>query len=200
MTKPLEYIEWLDLWVTGADRETLPRLLLVGDSIARSYFGQVEQALEGKYLCARLCTSTCVCDDVFDRELGLLLDEYSFAVIHFNNGLHGGGYNLATYRSSLERSWDFIATHAPGATCIWAASTPVRVPSKVTELNTKQTEWVAERNSTAATVAGLRGIPVNDLFTPVLEHPEYFAEDGVHYNPAGVAVLGALVVKAVRGE
>lgn len=56
-----------------------------------------------------------------------------------------------------------------------------------------------ERNRTAAEVAAARGIPVNDLFTPVLEHPEYFADDGVHYNAAGVAVLGDAVVKAIRG-
>jgi hypothetical protein len=198
MTKPLEYIEWMDLWVTGADRSDLPRLLLVGDSIARSYFGLVEQAFEGRYLCARLCTSTSVCDDVFCRELSLLLDEYPFTVLHFNNGLHGGGYSLAVYRAGLERTWDFIAAHAPGARCIWAASTPVRVAQRVSELNTKQTEWVAERNRTAVEVARTRGIPVDDLFTPVLEHPEYFADDGVHYNAAGVAVLGEAVVKAVN--
>jgi len=199
MSKPLEYIEWLDLWVTGADRSDLPRLLLVGDSIARSYFSAVEQAFEDRYLCARLCTSTCVCDEVFNRELSLLLDEYPFAVLHLNNGLHGGGYDLATYHAGLERSWDFIAAHAPGARCIWAASTPVRVPQHVVELNTKQTAWVAERNRTAAEVATARDIPVDDLFTPVLEHPEYFADDGVHYNAAGVAVLGETVVKAIRG-
>ncbi|MHB1357551.1 MAG: SGNH/GDSL hydrolase family protein [Anaerolineae bacterium] len=199
MTKPLEYIEWLDLWVTGADRNDLPRLLLVGDSIARSYFSVVDQALMDRYHCARLCTSTCVCDAVFIRELSLLLDEYTFDVVHFNNGLHGGGYDLATYRAGLERTWDFIAAHAPDARCIWAASTPVRVGLHVVELNTKQTEWVAERNRMAAEIAVARSIQVNDLFTPVLEHPEYFAEDGVHYNDAGVQVLGNAVVKAIRG-
>lgn len=126
--------------MTGADRSDLPRLLLVGDSIARSYFGTVEQTFEGRYQCARLCTSTCVCDESFNRELSLLLDEYPFAVLHFNNGLHGGGYDLATYRAGLERTWDFIATHAPGARCIWADSTPVRVALHVADLNTKQTE------------------------------------------------------------
>lgn len=199
MIKPLEYIEWLDLWVTGADRSDLPRLLLVGDSIARSYFGVVDQAFCDRYQCARLCTSTSVCNETFDRELSLLLDEYPFAVIHFNNGLHGSAYDQAAYRAGLERTWDFIAAHAPGARCIWAASTPVRMSLHVADLNTQQTQWVAERNRTAAEVANARGILVNDLFTPVVDHPEYFADDGVHYNDAGVQVLGEVVVKAIRG-
>ncbi|MHB9031955.1 MAG: SGNH/GDSL hydrolase family protein [Anaerolineae bacterium] len=197
MPKPLEYIEWLDLWVAGADKSDLPRLLLVGDSIARSYYGHVDKALEGKFYCARLCTSTCVCDDVYLRELGLLLEEYPFAVIHFNNGLHGGGYSLDDYRAGLERTWDYIALHAPMAQRIWAASTPVRYPKRVEELNVERTAWVIERNRVAAEVAGARHIPVDDLFSPVHMHPEYFSEDGVHYNPAGVAVLGDTVLKAL---
>jgi hypothetical protein len=199
MSKPLESIEWLDMWVTGADRNDLPRLLLVGDSITRSYFNFVEQAFEGRYLCARLCTSASVCNPTFFHELGLLLDDYTFELIHINNGLHGGDYDMAAYRAGLERTWDFIKEHAPGARCIWADSTPVRVAQQVKVLDNERTAWVARRNSTSDEVALARGIPVDDLFTPVLEHSEYFADDGVHYNAAGVAVLGTAVVKAING-
>ncbi len=199
MAKPLEYIEWLDVWVAGADKTDLPRLLLVGDSIARSYYAHVDKALEGRYYCARLCTSTCVCDAAYLRELSLLLDEYPFALIHFNNGLHGGGYTLDEYRAGLERAWDFIAAHAPAARCIWAASTPVRWAAHVADLNVERTAWVAERNRAAAEIAAARGLPMDDLFTPVRDHPEYFSDDGVHYNAAGVAVLGDTVLAALKG-
>lgn len=43
-----ERIEWIDIWVTDADKDDLPRVLLVGDSITRGYFGAVEKHLEGK--------------------------------------------------------------------------------------------------------------------------------------------------------
>jgi len=195
--KPLEYIEWLDVWVAGADRSDLPRLLLVGDSIARSYYVHVDQALAGRFYCARLCTSTCVCDPLYLRELSLLLEEYSFALIHFNNGLHGGGYALDEYRAGIERTWDYISAHAPNARCVWAASTPVRWANRTTELNVERTAWVQERNRAAAEVAAARGIPVDDLFTPVRDHPEYFGDDGVHYNAAGVAVLGETVLASL---
>ena len=198
MTRSMEYIEWLDIWVAGADRSDMPRLLLVGDSIACSYYAYVEKALEGQYYCARLCTSARVCDAVFLRQLSLVLEEYHFDVVHFNNGLHGGSSTLDEYRAGLERAWDDILAHAPGARCIWAASTPVRRPGHLAELDAERTDWVEERNRAAAEIAARRGIPVDDLFTPVCDHPEYFADDGVHYNAEGVAVLGDTVLAALR--
>jgi lysophospholipase L1-like esterase len=38
---------------------------------------------------------------------------------------------------------------------------------------------------------------VNDLFAAVIDHPEYFADDGVHFNEAGRAVLGGLVAQSI---
>ena len=43
-----ERIEWADIWVTDADKNDLPRVLLIGDSITRGYFDGVEKQLAGK--------------------------------------------------------------------------------------------------------------------------------------------------------
>jgi hypothetical protein len=48
-----ERIEWTDIWVTDADKDDLPRVLLIGDSITRGYFGEVEKQLAGTAYCAR---------------------------------------------------------------------------------------------------------------------------------------------------
>ena len=40
-------------------------------------------------------------------------------------------------------------------------------------------------------------IPVNDLFTPMLGHPEYHS-DNVHFNGQGIQVQAAKVAKAVE--
>ncbi len=68
-----ERIEWIDIWVTDADKDDLPRVLLVGDSITRGYFGAVEKYLAGKAYCARLTTSKCVSDPTFNDDLKLML-------------------------------------------------------------------------------------------------------------------------------
>ena len=43
-----ERIEWSDVWIVNADSDTLPRVLLVGDSIVKGYYNGLEKALEGK--------------------------------------------------------------------------------------------------------------------------------------------------------
>ncbi len=121
-----ERIEWADIWVTDADKDDLPRVLLIGDSITRGYFDQVEKQLAGKAYCARLATSKCVADPAFLDEVQLLLKQYRFAVIHFNNGLHGFGYTEEQYRNGLVDLMATFQKHAPDAKLIWASSTPIR--------------------------------------------------------------------------
>lgn len=192
-----EEIEWRDLWVTGADDDTLPRLLLVGDSIARSYFAPVETELKEIFLCARLTTSTCVCDPVMEKELALLLDDYQFAVIHFNNGLHGWDYDETEYATGLRRVFEFLAGRCPQSTLIWATTTPVWQADHPAVLDPK-TDRVRERNRLAEELAAERRLPINDLFGRVIDHPEYVSGDGVHFNPDGQSVLGRQVADIVR--
>lgn len=191
-----EQIEWRDIWVTGANDDSLPRLLMVGDSIARSYFPHVEAELKGQFLCARLATSTCVCDRVFEKELALLMDDYRFAVIHFNNGLHGWDYDEASYAEGLCRVIDFIAQHSPESRLILAGTTPVRKASDLAAFDPK-TDRVRERNRMARDIAAKRNLPINDLFDCVVVHPEYFSADGVHFNATGQIMLGKQVAKSV---
>jgi len=196
---PREYIEWRDMWVTGANDAAMPRALFVGDSIARSYFAQVEAELTGAFLCARMTTSTCLADRVMEKELALLLDDYRFAVIHFNNGLHGWDYDDTSYANGLSRMLEFIAERCPRSRLIWASTTPVRRKDDLSKF-APETERVRERNRLARDIAVNRQVPINDLFGCVVDHPEYFSEDGVHFNPAGQSVLGKQVARMILKE
>ena len=84
-----ESIEWCDIWISHADETNLPRVLLIGDSISRDYYPGVEKRLAGKAYVARLSTSAFVSDPVLLKEIKMVLGEYQFDVIHFNNGMHG---------------------------------------------------------------------------------------------------------------
>ena len=48
-----ESIEWVDIWIPDANGTTLPRVLLIGDSITRGYYPQVAEKLKGKASVAR---------------------------------------------------------------------------------------------------------------------------------------------------
>ena len=66
MTKR-ESIEWSNIWISEANATGMSRALLVGDSIAQSYFDGVEKALKDRFLCARLATSKSICDPSFRK-------------------------------------------------------------------------------------------------------------------------------------
>jgi len=191
-----ERIEWADIWVTDADKDDLPRVLLIGDSITRGYFDEVEKRLSGKAYCARLTTSKCVSDPSFLDEVQLLLKHYRFSVVHFNNGLHGWGYTEQQYRNGLLSLMDTFQKHAADAKSIWATTTPMRDrddPSRISE----RTVRVKVRNRIAAKLMQERGIPTDDLYGLVESHPDWHSGDGVHFNGKGKEAQAKQVAQSV---
>lgn len=191
-----ERIEWADIWVTDADKDDLPRVLLIGDSITRGYFGEVEKHLAGKAYCARLTTSKCVSDPSFTDDLQLLLKQYKFSVIHFNNGLHGWGYSEPQYRDGLLKTFAAVKEHAGDAKLIWATTTPVREKSDLQQFG-ERTERVKVRNKLAAEIMQKHDIPTNDLYGLVEHHPDWHSGDGVHFNGQGKEAQAKQVAESV---
>jgi hypothetical protein len=191
-----ERIEWADIWVTDADKDDLPRVLLIGDSITRGYFGEVEKRLAGKAHCARLTTSKCVSDPSFPDEVELLLKQYRFAVIHFNNGLHGWGYREDQYQDGLLRLIETFKQHAAGAKLVWATTTPIRERDNLQQIS-ERTERVRTRNRIASEIMKDRGIPTNDLYGLVEQQPDWHSGDGVHFNGKGKEAQAKQVAESV---
>ncbi len=191
-----ERIEWIDIWVTDADKDDLPRVLLVGDSITRGYFDAVEKHLAGKAYCARLTTSKCVSDPTFNDDLQLMLKQYKFSVVHFNNGLHGWGYSEVQYRDGLSKTVSTVKQHADAARLIWATTTPVRESSNLQQFG-EITERVKERNKLAGEIMAENHVLTNDLFELVKDHADWISADGVHFNAGGNEALARQVADSV---
>ncbi|GMV93999.1 MAG: hypothetical protein AMXMBFR82_37770 [Candidatus Hydrogenedentota bacterium] len=193
----LERIEWSDVWVVDADRDELPRVLLVGDSIVKGYYDSVSRALEGKASVARYATSKFMGNPDYRAELEILLTGYDFDVIHINNGLHGWGYTEEQYRESFPALLDSLKKSAPDAKVIWGMSTPIRKSDDLSQLDEKDAR-VVERNRIAGEIMAEHEILVNDLYTLVVDHPEYFAQDGVHYSEQGRTAQGNQVAAMIK--
>lgn len=187
-----EGIEWCDIWIADADKSDLPRVLLVGDSITRGYYAEVEKRLAGKAYVARLTTSRFLADPVFASELKLILSSAKFDVIHFNNGMHGWGYTEEEYRESFPAFISLLRQGAPNAKLICATTTPVRLAGKLSEFDPK-TARVRVRNTIAVESATKEHIPVDDLFSLVEGHSDYNGADGVHFNSTGIQAQGEQV-------
>lgn len=188
-----ERVEWIDVWVTDADKAELPRVLFVGDSITKACFGAVEKHLAGRAYCARLTTSKSVSDPTFNDDLLPLLKQYKFSVIHFNNGLHGWGYTEEQYRAGLSQTVAALKEYSDGAQLIWATTTPVR---KMQSLD-QRTDRVKAQNSLAAEIMKKNDISTNDLFELVKDHPDWQSTDGIHFNAQGNEALAKQVVENV---
>jgi len=191
-----ERIEWTDLWVADADKADLPRVLLVGDSIARGYYDAVAKELDGKAYCARYTTSKFIKHDDYIKELRVLLETYRFDVIHFNNGLHGWGYTEDDYADSFDRLLCTFHKYAPDAKLIWGSSTAVRNADDLSKFD-ERNERVRERNRIAADEMRENNIPVDDLYALVEPHADWYSRDGVHFNDAGRAAQGKQVADQI---
>jgi lysophospholipase L1-like esterase len=191
-----ERIEWLEIRVNDATATDLPRALLLGDSISGGYFRGVTEELKGKAYVARLGTSKALGDPALFDEIRMVLGQYRFAVVHCNNGLHGWDYTEDEYRRAFPEMLAVIRKHAPGAKLVWATTTPYRQGPPDFKQFHERNDRVKERNRIAAAIVAKAGIPTNDLYGLMESHPELVA-DGVHYKPAGVALMVPQVARAI---
>ena len=176
-----ERIEWCDIWVVAANQSDKPRILMVGDSITKDYFSVVEKQLAGVAYCAKVATSACVADPAFHQQLELMLNQYSYDVIHFNNGLHGFEYGEKAYEEGCRKALETMKQLAPTARVIVVLSTPLQSTSNKAHL----TQTVDQRNRIVEALAKEYGLEINDLYSISKDHPEFY-RDPYHYKPEAI--------------
>ena len=122
-----ESIEWCDIWISHANETNLPRVLLIGDSITRAYYPDVEKNLDGKAYVGRLASSAFISDPALLAQIEMVLSQYQFDVIHFNNGMHGWQHSEKEYAQAFPKYLKTIQKCRTGAKLIWANTTPLKV-------------------------------------------------------------------------
>jgi hypothetical protein len=194
-----ESIEWCDIWISHANETNLPRVLLIGDSIVRDYYPEVEKRLARKAFVARLATSRFVADPVLLKEIEMVLEGTKFDVIQFNNGMHGWQHSEAEYRKAFPKLIKTIRAHAPKAKLLWASTTSLRDGKGVTwDTQVEYSdERIAARNAAAAEIVTAKKIPTVDLNAAVRGHPESHS-DNVHFTGQGSQILAAQVCAAIE--
>lgn len=193
-----ETYEWCDIWWDNPEDTSIPRVLLIGDSISVGYTKPVTHLLEGRVRVDRIATSKCVVDQGLFKETDYVLGEYSYAAIHFNNGLHGDHLSDCEYESGL-RTYAARIKQVVGETpLIWASSTPVTVQGNPLMLDPGINRQVISRNMAAIRVMSEFGIPVNDLYAVAAEHLNLRVSDGYHFLPEGYDVLADSVAKILK--
>src|SRR5258706_3605663 len=196
-----ESIEWCDIWISHANETNLPRVLLIGDSITRAYYPEVEKHLESKAYVGRHSSSAFISDPALLKQIEMVLGQYKFNVIHFNNGMHGWQHSEKEYEHAFPKLLKTIRKCAPKAKLIWASTTPLKVSPMLPPDNQTQAtdERIAARNAIASKLVQTKGITVDDLNTPMRGHPELHI-DNVHFNGEGVALQAAQVAAHIEKQ
>ncbi|GGA63090.1 hypothetical protein GCM10011507_13400 [Edaphobacter acidisoli] len=192
----LEKIEWT--WAAQPDAvdAALPNVLLVGDSITRGYYPEVAKLLAGRANCYLFATSAASGDPRLDAQVRdyFRMMPLHFAVIHFNNGMHGWKYTEAEYAEGLPGLVETLRTNGRGAKLVWATTTPVHASDAGGATNAR----IDVRNADALAVMKRFRVQVDDQHGLMLGHDDLH-NGNVHYTPAGYEVQAEQAVKVIEG-
>ena len=184
------------------------RVVLIGDSIRMGYQATVEKELKGQ---AEVWEPEA--NGGNSRKVRENLDAWALSspskVIHINCGLHDlkvefgdeeSAVPLAEYKQNVEEILRRLVSETE-AKVIWAATTPVNEAWHHERKGFDRFEaYVTGYNEAAADICEKRNIPVNDLYSVVMEagRDRLLTPDGVHFLEEGSDLLGKAVAKAVR--
>jgi hypothetical protein len=185
-----ESIEWTNIWIPSADKNDLPRILLIGNSITQGYYPVVENGLKGRANVARYTTSRGIIDPVLFSEIKNLLKQHKYAVIHFNNGLHGIEYDAVQYEKGMKKLVKLLKKHGQGAELIGATSTSVLPGFSSWKSDEFNHDLITSRNKIVMEVCEKNGITVNDLYPLTHFKQGLFSQDKIHYTAEGYKLLG----------
>ncbi len=174
-----------------------PRALLIGDSIANGYHRFAVEQLNRRFNVDLLATSKSLDDQGLLCELEYMFSERKYAIVHFNNGLHGLHQSVKAYERNLNRLLRNLRQLAGKAKLVWAHSTPVVCRGNAARLHPRLDHTVRRRNEAAGRVMARAEIPVNDLYRAAAGRAELRAADQHHYNQAGYEYLGKIVAGAI---
>jgi acyl-CoA thioesterase-1 len=191
---------------------SLPKVLLIGDSISGGYSKGVKKLLEGKAsVTGPLSNAETTIYGV--ARLDEWLGDAKWDLIHFNWGLwdiYGWRYakedrSPAMYEKRLEQL--VTRLEKTGATLIWATTTPVCREAETTMLKQFKTEvkitpeTEKEYRDAALRVMTRHGVQVNDLHAAIKPQQEKVQEpDNVHFSGAGYGLLAKQVAETIAAS
>ncbi len=185
-----EAIEWTIIYMHNTNDQSIPRALLIGDSICNAYQTPVRNELNGKVNITFWAGSKCVTDPQYFEELSMVLSGNHYDVITFNNGLHSLGTDRREWETAYRQAVLFIRAKSPDAKLLLVTSTPTESPDSS---NTSK-----ELGDYAKKVAEELNLGVIDLYqiTNDCEDKKPWS-DGIHFKKPVVELQGKAVADAI---
>ncbi|MFD1162397.1 SGNH/GDSL hydrolase family protein [Hwangdonia seohaensis] len=190
-----ENTEWTRSWIVNTNDSKLPKVLIVGDSHVERYYGIVASNLESYASCSKFTTSKSLGDPIFIEQLELVLKQYTFDVISFNNGLHGEDYPIEAYSKYVPIAYNLLNKNAKKSV-IWVNSTAIRDKNNLNEFAPRNKQ-IIERNKYLTNFTKENNIPLIDFYSNTAHNLNYYTNDGVHFNNEGVKIEATLITQEI---
>ena len=192
--------EWTRFWCEKANNKELPRVLLIGDSITEGYYGDVSRILDGLIYADSITTSMAINHDMYQNGIKWFASSFDqkYAMIHFNNGLHGFHGDIHQYTEAYEKTVDFLLSSFQSAVLILATSTPVYLSGTNRVIDRAKNDIVLERNEAVRDIARKHRLTVDDLYELTMGNDDWRIDDGFHYNEIGRAKQAKQVTSFIK--
>jgi lysophospholipase L1-like esterase len=184
-------------WGYVQDDPRLPRVLIIGNSISRSYTVSVRRALTGKANVHRAPANCGRTDNFFkDAEVWLMQNgSNKWDIITVGYGIHDAGKSPAAYTDNLRK---IVARLRETGARIYLVSATPWYDKKDTE---RAKDLSPKVNATLAAFAQEEKLELVDHHAAVIARiAELQGKDGTHFNDVGADVLGKALAAAIEPQ
>lgn len=183
--------------------QSLPRVLLIGDSILSGYRHDAVRNLAGE-----VAVDTWVNPHYQSAKLNKLLGEVldfggPYDVVLFNIGLHGwqeGRIPPGQFRPLTKAYVQVLRDRLPDARLIWASSTPVTAKGTPSELHPEINPIIVNHNRMAAEVMQEMDVPVVDYYGKLAGKLNLARGDSFHWQGPAYKILADAAAEAIRSS
>lgn len=187
--RKLETFEWDNVWWEQTASKTAKRILYIGDSISCGTRRCITGLSKSEILCDGFGTSKALDNPYFKPSLELFMKQQNeCGLILFNNGLHGWHLSNSEYEMYYDDMLVFLQK----------TEKPIFVILTTDDIaNQRRNETVKARNEIAKALAQKHQLPVIDLHTVAINHPECHVPDGIHFNEMGYELLAKRILESI---
>jgi hypothetical protein len=185
-----------DAWAYVPDDPQRPRVLVLGDSISRSYTAPLRVRLKGLANVHRAPANCMRTDRFFEHGETWLMQNGSnqWDYITVNYGIHDHGKSPEAFTDNLKRILSRLGQ--TGAKVFWVRTTPWS-----NREDGKEIDLSAQLNQVADALAAELGLTVIDLHTPMTAERERLQfSDNCHFNDEGAALMGDIMAAAINAH
>ena len=172
---------------------TLPRVLLIGDSILSGYHAKAAELLRGKVNLDVWITPKHIGSKDLPADMKAIFAEHSYDLILFNDiGLHAwepGQIPEGQYEPLMRAYLANLRRFAPKAKLIFASTTPMTTKTKPIALDHEFNPLIVERNKIALKVMQENNVPVADYYGVLATKPDLAAGDRFHWTKPAYELL-----------